>query len=137
MLVRDLMRAKVLTVSEEQPLQEVIEMLVREHIHGIPVVDAEGELVGVVTQQDIFFSSATLGASDGGPSGQAGAGQLKVRDVMTSPAVTVDEGADLETLCLTMYRLRIHRLPVVRDGRMVGIVSSLDVCALVSRGDLS
>jgi CBS domain-containing protein len=131
MLVRDLMRAKVLTVTEDQPVQEVIEMLVREHIHGIPVVDDTGELVGVVTQQDIFFSASTLGAA-----GIDGPGRLKVREVMTSPAVTVDDDADLQTLCSTMHRLRIHRLPVVREGRMVGIVSSLDICGLVSRGEL-
>lgn len=127
MVAKDLMRREVFTVQEDQPLEELIEMLVREHIHGVPVLDRAGELVGVVTQQDIFFGASTRGQDES---------SLKVRDVMTSPAVSALEETDVRGLCQLMHRLRIHRVPIVKDGKVTGIISSLDVCAAVARGDL-
>ena len=131
MLAKDVMRREVFTVQEDQPVEAVIEVLVREHIQGVPVLDAEGRLVGVVTQQDVFFSSAT--AAEPGRGGSS----LKVRDVMTSPAVSAAEQTEVRALCRMMERLRIHRIPIVADNRVTGIVSSLDVCALVARGELT
>ena len=60
MLVRDLMLTEVFTVLETDTVEELAEMLVREHIHGAPVLDDGGRLAGVVTQQDIFFAPMTL-----------------------------------------------------------------------------
>lgn len=138
MLAKDLMRSEVITAREDQPVGEIIEVLVREHIHGIPVVDGRGKLVGVVTQQDVFFSSVTLGPDDGA-GGRTRArtkdlAALKVRDVMTSPAVEANEETDIRALCRMMHRLRIHRVPIVRDGKVTGIISSLDVCAALADG---
>jgi CBS-domain-containing membrane protein len=136
MVAKDLMHREVFTVQEDQPLEELTEMLVHEHLHGAPVLSAEGELVGVVTQQDIFFSSATLSRDPTGEALRSPQG-LKVRDVMTSPAVSATAETDIHGLCRMMHRLRIHRVPIVHDGKLIGIVSSLDVCAAVARGDLS
>ncbi len=57
-----------------------------------------------------------------------------VRDIMTSPAVSAGEETDVLALCRMMTRLRIHRVPIVSDGRVTGIISSLDVCAALARG---
>jgi CBS domain-containing protein len=100
------------------------------------VVNASGQLVGMVTQQDLFFGQMTLGVEDAaagrGPSKQRQ--PVLVRDVMTSPAVCASEQTGIRKLCRLMYRLRIHRVPIVRRGKLVGIVSSLDVCSIVARG---
>ena len=137
MLAKDLMRREVISVRDDQPIEEVNEMLLREHIHGVPVLDAEGDLVGMVTQQDIFFSFATLTReqADGSPA-RGAQERLFVRDVMTSPAVSASEETDVRALSRMMHRLRIHRVPIVHEGELTGIVSSLDVCAAVARGDL-
>jgi CBS domain-containing protein len=136
---KELMRRDVVTVREDDTVQELIEVLVREHIHGVPVLNRSGKLVGMVTQQDIFFSSMTR-ALDGEPAAaRRGAGvpaeTLKARDIMTSPAVSATEETNVLKLCELMHRLRIHRVPIVRQGKLIGIVSSLDICEALVRGE--
>jgi len=137
MLARDLMRKEVLTIEAGESVATLMDVLVREHVHGLPVVDEEGRLVGMVTQQDIFFATVTLdrqgnGSEDGEPSPE-----LKVRDIMTSPAVSADEDTEVLSLCKMLTRLRIHRVPIVRDGKISGIISSLDICAALERGEFN
>jgi CBS domain-containing protein len=57
-----------------------------------------------------------------------------VREIMTSPAVSATETTEVRVLCELMHRLRIHRVPIVRKDRLVGIVSSLDVCGAIAGG---
>jgi len=130
MQVSDLMRRSVVTVRDDTPVPEVLDLMVREHLHGVPVLDGDKKLVGVVTQQDVYFSAMTQGRS-----GSSQPRRMLVGDIMTAPAVSVAADTDLRGLCGIMHRLRIHRLPVVNDGKLVGIVSSLDICAAVHRGD--
>jgi CBS domain-containing protein len=54
---------------------------------------------------------------------------------MTAPVVSVNEDTEVDAVCQLMHKLRIHRLPVVRDGEVTGIVSSLDVCGAIARGE--
>jgi CBS domain-containing protein len=126
MLAKDLMRREVFTIRDDQSVADLTELLVREHIHGVPVVDRTGRLVGMVTQQDVFFDSTTKG-------GAPGQGRT-VGDLMTSPAVVAAEETEIEALCRMMCRLRIHRVPITRDAEIAGIVSSLDVCRAVAEG---
>ena len=137
MLAKDLMRKEVFTIRDEDSVEELIEMLVREHIHGAPVIDAAGTLVGVATQQDAFFSSVTLSrrSARAGRSSRDSNDSLRVRDIMTSPAVFATEDTDVGSLCRLMARLRIHRVPIVRENRVTGIVSSLDICGVVASGE--
>ena len=127
MQAKDLMRRRVPTVNQDESVSDLVELLVDEHIHGAPVVDSEGTLVGVVTQQDIFFGSMTR-------NGEQRGNALRVKDIMTSPAVSADENTEIASLCRMMYKLRIHRVPIVRDGKISGIISSLDICAAISAG---
>ena len=135
MLAKDLMRRQVFTIGEEEPVADLIDVLVREHIHGVPVLDGEGKLSGVVTQQDIFFAGVMHD-----PSQEKGKERpwtsVKVKEIMTSPAVAADEETEVVALCRMMCRLRIHRLPIVQEGKVVGIISSLDICAALGRGEL-
>jgi CBS domain-containing protein len=114
----------VLTVGADDSVEDLIKLLIDEHISAAPVVDRDGALVGIVTQQDIFFGSMTRGAVRN---------SQRVRDIMTAPAVTVGEETDVDAICHLMFELRIHRLPVIREGRISGIISSLDVCGAVAR----
>lgn len=136
MQAKDLMRRDVVTVREDATVQELIEVLVREHIHGVPVLNRSGKLLGMVTQQDIFFSSMTR-APEGETAGALDATleTLKARDIMTAPAVSATEETSVLKLCELMHRLRIHRVPIVRQGKLIGIVSSLDICEALARGE--
>lgn len=133
MQASDLMRTEVFSVREDDSVETLMDALVGEHIHGAPVLDAAGGLVGVVTQQDVFFAAMTRGRD-----GEAGAVRpeaVKVRSIMTAPAVSASEDTDIRSLCRMMHRLRIHRVPIVREGRVTGIISSLDICAALGRGE--
>jgi len=133
MIAKDLMRREVFTVRDDQSVDELVDVLVREHIHGCPVVDGDGTLVGVVTQQDVFFSEVTRRREDGEKQTASGA-TLKVSDLMTSPAVSAAEDTEIIGLCRMMQRLRIHRIPIVSEGRVTGIVSVLDIVGELANG---
>ena len=135
MQARDLMQEDVFTVAESDPIEELLDVLVAEHIHGAPVVNSEGDLVGVVTQQDLVFGSMMRPeASKPANSASVITRSLEVRDIMTSPAVSATEDTDVRNLCRMMFQLHIHRVPIVRGAKVRGIVSSLDVCNAVAQG---
>ena len=138
MVARDLMRRDVFTIREDRPIAELIDLLVREHIHGCPVVDGSGELVGIVTQQDVFFSAVTrerAAAPDDAEDPARNPGELRVCDLMTSPAVSATEETEIMGLCRMMQRLRIHRIPIVKNGKVTGIISSLDIVGKLADDD--
>ncbi len=123
MRVKDVMQTAVVTVSEDLTIPVLLDTLQQAHVHGAPVVDDYGELVGFVAQEDILVGS--LGRSDSD-------GEVTVADIMTSPAITVAPDSDLHDLARMMWRFRIHHVPVVSGSAVVGIVSSLDFCRLAA-----
>ena len=133
----DLMRENVVTIRESDPIDEVLDVLVGEHIHGAPVVNDSGELVGVISQLDIYFGKMTRNGTLKGGTREDNPEPLTVRDVMTAPAVSAVEDTDIVDLCRLMYRLRIHRVPIVREDKVLGIISSLDICNALAAGRLS
>ena len=132
MLASDLMRTEPVTFDENDPVEDVLDVLIEQHIHGAPVVDASGKLIGVISQVDIHFGRMMRERAEG-----PGREVLKARDVMTAPPVSATEDTEVADLCQLMYRLRIHRVPIVRGSRIVGVVSSLDVCEAIAAGSLT
>jgi CBS domain-containing protein len=133
----ELMRKNVVTILEGDPIEEVLDVLVGEHIHGAPVVNDRGELVGVISQLDIYFGKMTRNGKLEALPREESLEPLKVRDVMTAPAVSAVEDTDLVDLCRLMYKLRIHRVPIVREDKVLGIISSLDICNALATGRLT
>jgi CBS domain-containing protein len=146
MQVRDVMTRKVLSIAPEETVFNAAWMMLENHISGLPVVDAKGDLVGMVTEGD-FLRRGEIGTERRRPKWLeflVGPGRLaseyvhttgrKVEEVMTAKPVTVGEDDDLETVVELMERRRIKRVPVVgEDGKMVGIVSRANLMhALVS-----
>jgi len=129
MQVRELMRHEVVRIREEATLGEMCDLFQQHHIHGAPVVDAAGHLVGFVSQEDVLFGGM------GGPTSRQD-DALRARDIMTSPAVTATEETDVVEVCRLMWRLRIHHLPIVRGREIVGILSAMDLCRAVSEGTI-
>lgn len=131
MVARDLMKTAVVTVGEDCPLSEAMGLIVEHHVNGLPVLDRTGRLVGVVTQQDVFLGAATRSEVAGFRF------EPRVRDVMTSPAIAVDEDTEISELCRLMSGLGVHRIPIVRNGRVAGIVSTIDICRAVVDGSIA
>ncbi len=124
------MQVEVISVQDDTVLEEVLDLLMQEHISGAPVVDRKGLLVGVISQVDAFFGSRTLPGSARNADGDLGV--IQVRDVMTSPPICANEETPVHAMAEMMCKLHIHRLPVVKAGRLSGMVSSLDICRAMS-----
>lgn len=120
--VGELMSSNPIVVSADAPLAEAARLLEQHHVHGLPVVDALGGLVGVVSQTDMLRARATDDLWARWPG-------LRVRHLMTSPALTIAAEAGIAEAAARMERERVHRLIVVGpDGRTpVGIVSTTDL----------
>jgi CBS domain-containing protein len=124
------MHTDVATVREDVPVGDLCDMLQQAHVNGLPVLNADGELVGIVTEQDVLYG--TMGSRGD----TAGENPILVRDIMTSPAVCATEDTDVVELCELMWGMRIHRIPIVREGRIVGLVTALDLIRAVAEGTL-
>jgi CBS domain-containing protein len=123
MRARELMNTEVVTIREDSHVDLLCDLFQVAHVHGVPVLDAGGELVGMVSEEDVIFG--TMGLPDG-----------RVRDIMTSPAVCATEETDVVELCRMMWGMRIHHIPIVLEGRVTGIVSSLDLARAVAEGSI-
>jgi len=131
MRAKDLMETDVLTLGEDDPVDAAVDRLVDRHLHGAPVVNQAGEVVGIVSPWDLYFATMTK-AEDADSDAETVTGPLRVRDIMTSPPVSATEETEIADLCEMMYRLRIHRIPILRGGKLAGVVSSLDICRAVA-----
>lgn len=141
MLVRDLMEREVLTIHGDLTISDVCDLFQRARVHGAPVVDAAGKLLGFVSQEDLLFGSMGRAPARAAKKG-AGARSRKaekpseprVRDIMTAPAVSAGEDVEVVDLCRMMWTLRIHHVPIVRRGRVTGMVSTMVLCRAVAEG---
>ena len=115
-------------------------------ISGLPVVDADDRLVGVITEHDVIDSLLPHYARQSPQAVHAGEADLTelvkqvrgklVEAAMTSPAIAIDEAADVLDAAYTMVEKRVKRLPVTGDGKLVGIISRMDICQAILDGQL-
>lgn len=135
MNAKDVMTTLVVTVSPETPVAEIARRLLQRRISAVPVVDAEGRPIGIVSEGDLMRRPEAAGARHPSwwlsllaePESQAReyvkAHGGFARDVMTRDLATVTEEAPLEDIATLLEKRGIKRVPVVRDGKVVGIVS--------------
>lgn len=125
--VADLMTRDPLVIAEDAPLKDAAELMDTFEITGLPVVDRDGALVGVLSQTDLVRAASTRHLWTGWPG-------LAVRHLMTAPAIWVRADYLLEDAARLMERERIHRLVVVGDDERtpIGIVSLTDFVRLIA-----
>lgn len=120
--VSELMTREPIIVRADASLADAARLLDAHRVHGLPVVDETGVLVGVVSQTDLLRARTTehLWASWRG---------LKVRHLMSSPALTVSSDASLPEAAARMEENQVHRLVVLAsdDVSPIGIVSTTDI----------
>jgi len=145
--VRDVMTEGVITVAPNTPLKEVARLLVEHAISGLPVVDGNGSLLGVVSEADFLLKeqgadavrhrplARLLGESDETRRELDKVEAETAGGAMTSPALTIDADEPIRTAAETMVRRRVNRLPVTDGGRLVGIVSRADLVRAYVRSD--
>jgi CBS domain-containing protein len=139
MLATDVMTTNVMTISPNTSIQDLAALLSNHGISGVPVVDAGNQLVGVVSEGDLLHRAETgterrterrrVRWLDAFSSDRDLARDYvkshgnTVRDVMTRDVITISETTALDEVANLLETRRIKRLPVVRDGKVVGIVS--------------
>jgi CBS-domain-containing membrane protein len=126
--VGDVMTRGPVTMEPEAPLAVALAAMRQHEIRHLPVVDADGRFVGIVTDRDLRqasfarFRALTAAHRD-----------LTVQDVMTCAVVTIPPGATVARAATVMFERRIGSLPVVQDGRLVGILTERDLLKLLMR----
>lgn len=146
MRVHDVMTTDVRTVGPDASIGSAIAIMMERRVSGVPVVDEAGLLVGILTEGDLLRRAETgTGAQTrpllldllAGPGREAvdyvRTHSRRVIDLMTTPVVTVTEHDALADVVRLMERRRIRRVPVVRAGRPVGIVSRFDLISALGR----
>jgi CBS domain-containing protein len=147
MKVADVMSRDVLTVEPQTPLRDVARLLFDRGISGVPVCDGERRVLGVVSEGDILFKEhdpasdarrgrlAWLLAPDA-TQALAKAHAVTAGEAMSTPAITISPYRSVAAAARLMVERGVNRLPVLRDGVLVGIVSRADlVRAFVRRDD--
>ena len=122
MIASDIMTRKVCTIHPEASVQEVAKLLSRQRISGAPVVNADDMIIGIVTEADIISKVDREG--------------LRVADIMSHEIIAVKEETLVSEIAVLLTERRIKRVPVVRNGKLVGIVSRADIVDAVAQGHL-
>lgn len=139
MKAADVMTKAVVTLPPNAPITDALRLMLGQRISGLPVVDANGRLVGILTEGDLLRRAeiGTEPARSGwrkfvrGASGEAEdfvrTNARRVDELMTKDVVTASESTPLEEIVALMERKHIKRVAIVDDGKLVGIVSRSDL----------
>lgn len=145
---KDIMTTSVITVNPDLAVEELAALLWENRISGAPVVDAEGALVGVVTESDLidqtkkihiptmisFLDSVIMLESAAKVEKQIGKMTgTTVDDICSKKVVSVKEETPLEEIATIMAEKGLHTIPVVREGELVGVVGKKDIIKTLAR----
>ncbi len=139
---RDIMTTNVVTVSPETKIDEAGKLLLAHHFNGLPVIDQEGNLVGILCQEDLIVQQRKFPLPSiftfpygivplSSPSHMDEEVQkmvaLTVGEAMTPDPITVGPETSLEDIATLMVEKNIHSLPVVENEKLVGIIGKEDI----------
>ncbi len=143
--VRDIMHRDVVTVSPDDSLKEVANKLYRYKVSGMPVVDAEGQPVGMISERHLIkaalpnyeslIQNLAL-APDAEPFDELlrHEDEIKVKDIMTTRLFTTSEDTPIVEVAAQMMFRNIRRVPVVENGKLIGLILRRDIVSKVIRG---
>ena len=144
MKAKDVMTHCVVSIAPGAPILEAIGRMISHQVSGMPVIDADGKLAGMITEGDFLHRAEThteaprrrwleLLLGPGSPAEEYSRSHGRsVQDVMSPNVITVDAEAPLGEVVRLMEENAIKRIPVVEDGRVVGIVSRADLMAALA-----
>jgi CBS domain-containing protein len=117
---RDVMNRNVVTINPEATLSDTIKLLLERKISGLPVLDSAGNLVGIISEKDIlnFAFSGNIP-------------QTKVKEAMTQKVVSFPPDTDVDKILLAISENKFRRVPIVENGKLVGIISRRDIIKII------
>jgi acetoin utilization protein AcuB len=130
MLVGERMTKRPITIMVDASVEQALEMMHEENVRRFPVLDKDGELVGIVSEKDLLYASPSPATTLSIYEIPYLLSKIKVRDVMTEDVITVTEDTALEEAARIMADNKIGGLPVVRAGKLVGIITETDMFKL-------
>jgi acetoin utilization protein AcuB len=134
MRVRDLMSRMPITASPESSVLEVRALMAKDRIRHLLVTDSNGELLGIVTDRDIRLALPSPATTLSIWEMNGLLAKLSVGDVMTKTLITVGPDRDAREAAWLMVEHKIGALPVLKDGRLVGIVTETDFLRAFAAG---
>lgn len=148
MKVKEIMSSTVFTVKKDTTIEEIAHLLTEKNISGVPVVDDDNKVLGIVTQKDLLYKDIEprfpavveiLGGLiflKGVKHYQEELKKLvasKAEDIMTKKVITVSEDDEVEKVASIMVEEDINRVPVIKDGRLTGIIGRADVVRYIAK----
>lgn len=134
------MQTPVVAIRADATVADLCELMQFHHLNGVPVLDGDDRIVGIASEEDVLYGALGLDPNAPDPperEGSRGAlDRLRVSEIMTSPAITVGEETPAVEACRAMWQMRIHHLPVVQDGKVVGMLSAMDLVRAVAEGEI-
>jgi signal-transduction protein with cAMP-binding, CBS, and nucleotidyltransferase domain len=116
----DVMVREVVTLDENVSAKKAAEIMAQEGVSAI-IATAEGKAKGIVTERDILKRIVA---------GDKNSRKTKVKEIMSSPLVTIEPSTDLEEAAHLMFEKKIKNLPVIHENRLIGLISLQDICRL-------
>jgi acetoin utilization protein AcuB len=127
MLVKDRMTLNPMTITPDTSFPEAFRIIHEKKIRHLPVIDGQGKLIGVVAQTDLLHASPSMATTLSVFEINYLLANLHIREIMSSPPITVSEDAPLEEAARVMVERKIGCLPVMREGTLVGMITETDI----------
>ena len=127
MLVGERMTKRPITTAPDTPIEEALKVMRESKVRRLPVLDKAGKLVGIVAEKDLLYVSPSPATSLSIHELHYLISKIKVQSVMTEDVITVTEYTPLEEAARIMADNKIGSLPVMRDGKLVGIITETDL----------
>lgn len=142
MIAKDIMSKNVITIKKDATIEEIARLLTEKNISGVPVVDDDDKLIGIVSEKDLIYKDVdpkfpsyieVLGGVffvDGIKQYEEKLKKLlanRAEDIMTAKVIAVNEDTDIKEIAELMIEKSVNRVPVLKDGNLVGIVSRGDI----------
>jgi len=121
--ITEIMESDVATIPDDASLEDAVKVMIDRSVGGLPVIDPEGVIVGIITERDIVRLT-----------GESVSGK-KVKDIMSRRVSTAPPDMPIETAAKTMISSGFRRLPVVMDGYVCGIITATDIMRYLGSGD--
>lgn len=146
MKAKEIMTRKVKTVKADTTVDEIVRILANNHISGVPVVDDDNRVIGIVTEHDLLLKDkiehavprmALFGLfvvpDDLINKAYEGYHRVHASEIMTKKVVTFPEDTDVSEIALFMHKRKINRVPIVRKDKLAGIVSRGDIVRAMNK----